>query len=407
MGDGTEWRVANSILTIRPTDWNCHIVRPYNTLMRLARTILQRVFPFMVTCVYVTIPNAVTADVLLYRYEGDVPPYDPSVGWINTNPCDPPCSDGVENGYYFLDWGDGRDLVSYGLFVRGIREWESPSYWVEWGFRSNHSMLQTNAGGDSGFFVHVLDVAVDINLHGNAVNTVYGSIVGIGVEGFHTDRIEIHNGQDFVISADGNVFAAGRDSHDHDEDYVQTWARGGCSGEDTGIQNAWDFVRYGTITYGERVISADPPSGFLDPTTHAGLDRFTVTFDSPNYVYIDELSIEATGAETPIVVQTRRLDNGPPETVEAVLDRPLPAGEPTRFILDDGVIHNVIDYSYILGDADGNGALDLADAAGLLNSFGQDTSAPTCAAFDMDASGRVDAPDIAAFADTLTGPRQP
>jgi len=71
------------------------------------------------------------------------------------------------------------------------------------------------------------------------------------------------------------------------------------------------------------------------------------------------------------------------------------------------VIQSVIDYSYILGDADGNGALDLADAAGLLNCFDRDASAPTCAAFDMNADGAVTAPDVAMFANNLAGPHRP
>ena len=33
------------------------------------------------------------ADEVLYRYEGDVLPYDPAAGWIIANPCENQCSD--------------------------------------------------------------------------------------------------------------------------------------------------------------------------------------------------------------------------------------------------------------------------------------------------------------------------
>ncbi len=35
------------------------------------------------------------------------------------------------------------------------------------------------------------------------------------------------------------------------------------------------------------------------------------------------------------------------DTLEIVLDRPLPAGETTRFILDDGQVVNVVEYSFV------------------------------------------------------------
>ncbi|MCH8241908.1 MAG: hypothetical protein IH897_04765, partial [Planctomycetes bacterium] len=36
---------------------------------------------------------AAGADETLYRYEGDVHPLDPSAGWEEFDPCEPPCSE--------------------------------------------------------------------------------------------------------------------------------------------------------------------------------------------------------------------------------------------------------------------------------------------------------------------------
>ncbi len=245
-------------------------------------------------------------------------------------------------------------------------------------------------------------------MYGDAVVSFSGSdfVWGLPNGEFRTYRFESPDGVNFWFSVDGLVFRQSYQTGRVDTTYLQFGGRGGCIDDQIpDMVNEWDFVRFGTMGSGERLIGSDPPGGFVDARRFAPLDHFTITFDAPNYVYLDEISVETTAAETPIVVQTRRLEDGAPETVEIVLDRPLPPGEHTRFILDDGVIQNVIDYSYILGDADGSGALDLADAAGLLNCFAQDASAPPCAAFDMDASGFVDAPDVGPFADGLTGPR--
>ena len=40
------------------------------------------------------------ADEPLYRYEGDVLPYDKSAGWIFGSYCEPPCSESIENGRF-------------------------------------------------------------------------------------------------------------------------------------------------------------------------------------------------------------------------------------------------------------------------------------------------------------------
>ncbi len=212
------------------------------------------------------------------------------------------------------------------------------------------------------------------------------------------------------MAVDGVVFTAKFDNRRAgDISYIQFGGEGGCSvapERPVPVRNEWDFFRYGTLGDGEPIVETNPPAGFLDPNAFAGLDRFTITYDAANYVYVDEITVETTGAEAPIVLKSQRLDNGDPDTVEIVLDRPLSPGVHTRFIFDDGTIQNIVDYSFILGDADGNGALDLRDAAGFQNCCGSPASDDACLAFDQDANGIIDANDIAPFSESINGPRE-
>ena len=59
----------------------------------------------------------VRADETLYRYEGDVHPLDPSAGWVMGNPCDPPCSDFIEDGHFVRLWSEADDFASYGFRI--------------------------------------------------------------------------------------------------------------------------------------------------------------------------------------------------------------------------------------------------------------------------------------------------
>ena len=106
-----------------------------------------------------------------------------------------------------------------------------------------------------------------------------------------------------------------------------------------------------TISHGERIIAPDPPAGILDPAEYPNLNRFRVTFDSPNYVYIDDITVETPGADPPQVIQTWRRETDGPETVEIVLDRPIAPGQPTRFIFDDGEVINYVEYNIVRGIA--------------------------------------------------------
>jgi hypothetical protein len=244
-------------------------------------------------------------------------------------------------------------------------------------------------------------------MHGDAAIPASGSgaVLGLDLDAFHTYRFESINGARYWISVDGVVFTGGFQAQGNGYHYLQMIGRGACLSEHfPDMVNEWDFVRYGTISYGEQIASTCPSYGFLDARHHAGLDRFTVTFEDPNYVYIDEITVETTGDIAPVVTQTRRLDNGSPETVEVVLDSPLPMGETTRFTFNDRVAVNVVEYVFAPADTDGDGDADLFDAAVFQNCFGREATSGPCQACDLDHSGAVDLFDVSSFTDELAGP---
>lgn len=170
-------------------------------------------------------------------------------------------------------------------------------------------------------------------------------VTGLSMEEFHTHRFESPDGVSYTFSVDGRVFLTDTGFDAPGGRTLQMHGHGGCSIEELPTINEWDFVRYGRIETGERIVRSNPPRGFLDPVLHAGLNRFTVTFDQPNYVYIDDIAVTVGDGEPPVVLQTRRPDNGDPETVQIVLDRPLPLDTVIRFdFLDDGKVTNSVVY---------------------------------------------------------------
>jgi len=74
-----------------------------------------------VACLIVV--GAVRADEVLYRYEGNVVPYDASEGWFINNPCDEACSEFLENGHFVLFWAEdsvGSGLAGYTKVIAGV-----------------------------------------------------------------------------------------------------------------------------------------------------------------------------------------------------------------------------------------------------------------------------------------------
>ena len=293
--------------------------------------------------VFSCLAGAAHADELLYRWEGDVLPDDPSAGWVIFNPCDEDCTPSIADGHFVLRWVGGSDIVNYHLWIAQSPDVPpAPPFWVEWSFRSN-THLTNSPSCDGSFKWHYLQIDDSVDTHGDAAISFEGGdvITGLDPSMFHTYRFETDDGNDFRVFVDGELLFGYPDNETLTGAYLQMRGQGGCGTDEV---NEWDFVRYGTIGGGERIVATDPPRGFLDPKQHAGLDRFTVTFDDPNYVYIDDIAVTVSDGVAPIVIQTRRLDNGDPETIQIVLDRPLPLDSVIRFdfLENDQVTDSVI-----------------------------------------------------------------
>ncbi len=358
------------------------------------------------------------ADDLLYGYEGNVPPYDPSEDWFVGGICDGVCSDSIENGHYVLTHTMASDIYSYIKWIAQPPEQPPSTYWVEWNFRSNHPLGILFDGCDAFFTVLLVNTYDVTRMYGDAAITFSGDVVieGLDINDFHTYRMESFDGVNYRISVDGLVFFVDSGLGPEKYHFMAFGGLGGCVGDQIpNSRNEWDMVRYGTIGFGEQIVSADPPIGFLNPVTFNNLDRFTVTYDSPNYAYIADITVEVTCSagppcpETPQVIATKRLDNGPSDVLQIVLDSPLPSNERTTFTFTDvdptnptNPTINTVSYTYQLGDINADGQWSLRDFAALQNCFFQLSAANNCAAFDFNDNIIVDLPDHAAFYTLMT-----
>ncbi len=324
-------------------------------------------------------------DEALYRFEGDMLPYDPTAGWLVFAVCDVDCTELVANGHFILEWAaDGRDTVAYAFRIADNPELLPPTLWVEWRFRSNNPMSPFFYGCDAFFQAGYQAVFEVLWIHGDSIVS-FGAdyfLLDLPINEFRTYRFESPDGLHFRIAVDGSTFFVGEDFPGGTERTLQFGGDGGCVLMEEPTRNEWDYIRYGTIGDGEAIVASDPPAGIVETGDHPNLDRFTVTFDQPNYVNIDDVTVEVfafnpsrdrEGAELegeaatkahrheatkdeafdlqdstfgiPVVVATRRRDNGPPETVEIVLDRPLAVGVTTRFTFDTGGSPNTVEYT--------------------------------------------------------------
>ncbi len=293
--------------------------------------------------VLAVLASATRADEVLYSYEGYVLPHDESAGWLIFDACEEPCSEFVENGHFVLHWSEAGDLVNYTHWIDHTGGEPPPNLWVEWRFRSNHPLGPYFYTCDECFIVNYGGMLESFFLYGDAVISHSGDhgVTGLDIDEFHTYRYECPDGRNFRISVDGVVFRIGVDDQHNDYSYLQFGGSGGCVSDwIPDMVNEWDFIRFGTVGTDEAIDTSDPPSGVLDPilplpTGPYGY-TFTVTFDEPNYVYPDEITVEVTGGTAPTVVRTRRLDNGSADTIQVVLDRMVPAGETTTFTFPGG-----------------------------------------------------------------------
>ena len=140
--------------------------------------------------------------------------------------------------------------------------------------------------------MHYREIGSGLQMFGDAAASESGDDVITGLErnAFHTYRFETEDGSNFCFAVDGFVFHCGKDHLPTLGRTLQTGGDGGCA--QFPAVNKWDFIRYGQIAEEEAIVASDPPSGIVDAQAHPALDRFTVTFDQPNYVYIDEITVE-------------------------------------------------------------------------------------------------------------------
>ena len=307
--------------------------------------------------------GASLADEVLYTYEGDVLPYDESAGWLIADPCEYPCGESVADGHFVLNWPEPGNFANYHYWIAQPPEATPPTLWVEWRFRSNHPLGPYFYGCDGRFSVNYGGMHDGVYMDGDAVVHFSGNfgVTGLDMEEFHTYRYESLDGVNYRFAVDGLIFVVLTQDQPPGVHYMQFSGDGGCAGDWVPNQtNEWDFVRYGEIAFGEQIASTDPPQGNLDPDVHTDLDRFTITFDAPNFAYIDDITVEVTGGVAPVVTQVWRRDNHGPDTVQIVLDRPIPDDEITTFTLDDGTVVNTVQYS-LERDSDNDGVPDKRD----------------------------------------------
>ncbi len=126
---------------------------------------------------------AVRADETLYRYEGDVLPLDPSAGWEEFNPCDPPCSEFLEDGYFVRLWSVAGDFTSYAFRIAQPPDLPPPTLWVEWRFRSNFPLGPILFGCDAAFNLSYRNVSDLVYLTGDSIITFSGADFVLGLDG--------------------------------------------------------------------------------------------------------------------------------------------------------------------------------------------------------------------------------
>jgi hypothetical protein len=364
--------------------------------------------PVTVLSLLCLVGSRAQADGLLFAYEGTVAPHDPSAGWIIANACENACHESLSGGYFVLSWVGMGDLVYFSHEIARSPAVPPPTLWVEWRFRSSLRRPPAFYTCDAWFTIDYDGMHELVWMFGDTAVSFSGddAVFGLNPEEFHTYRFESLDGIHYRIALNGLTFIADAENNPNVVSYLQFGGEGGCgSPRPSEVHSEWDFIRYGTISHGERVVASEPPEGFLDPRAYPALDRFTVTFDSPNYVYVNEITVEVGEGSAPVVLQTRRLDNGPPETVEIILDRPIPFGRRTTFLLDDGAVVNRVNYTYVRGDADADGDMDLRDVAAYQNCFPLDSFSGRCPAFDFDGDSTVSLSDYPLLRSRLTDPR--
>ncbi|MCH7596956.1 MAG: hypothetical protein IID35_10395, partial [Planctomycetes bacterium] len=320
--------------------------------------------------------------------------------------CEFTCEESIEEGYLVLRW---QSATRFSGYIHRLGEPSvpppAPPFLVEWRFLSNHPFV-ANPLCDADLLVDYRAIVDELLMFGDTVISFDGGdvLLNLANSEFRTYRFESHDGVSYCFYVDGTELTCGSKTGGDEYHSIRISGKGGCDLDLLPTVNKWDFVRYGTISAGEKLVGSDPPAGFVDARTHATLDRFTITYDEPNYVLVDEISVETTGTTLPAVLKTRRLNNGEPDTVEIVLDRPIPFDATTSFTFDDGTAVNSVTFVYAPGDTNGSGTADLADFAAFQNCFGVEELLGACLPLDADSDQQLSLDDYFEFQSVLDGP---
>jgi len=293
-----------------------------------------------------TLASAARADGIFFGYEGDIFPSDPGTGFVIHDACEPDCSEHIENGHYVLEWGAMGDYVQSDHTISEDPEPAPESMWVEWRFRSNQPIPATSVTCDARVTIAYLDILEIVQMFQDAVLDSNGVNFVLGLSpDFHTYRFESPDAESFTLAVDGVVFKTNTEHAALVITVVSFGGIGSCPGfRPQPVRNEWDYVRVGTLGSGEQLVSADPPAGNLTAAEGAQFHTFTITFDQPAYLYVNDISVSTTGGVAPTIVATRRPDNAPPDVLEVAIAGQLPPGETTTFTFDTGTGPQSVSY---------------------------------------------------------------
>ncbi|UCE61777.1 MAG: hypothetical protein JSU63_08510, partial [Phycisphaerales bacterium] len=175
------------------------------------------------------------------------------------DPCEEECNESVENGHFVLFWPEPGDRANYTYRIaQPPDEPPPPPFWIEWSYRSNHPFGGIFYGCDAGFSLQYGWAHDGVEMYGDAVISWDGGTVvdGLAIDEFHTYRFETSDGITYEIAVDGLVFDVDAGWQPYDYHYLQLFPRGGCSGDSIpNKKSEWDYVRFGTIDYGEQIVS--------------------------------------------------------------------------------------------------------------------------------------------------------
>jgi len=396
---------------------------------------------FSIVALVVITPTSLPAgaDEIAFTYEADTWPW--LAGFLIAHECldQFDCVDSLEDGHYVLNLDPGLQsgIYNYHRTITPTGGTPPDTLWVEWRFRSNYSYLDSDGFVlDDARVVTQYDqtvVSVSTWMWGDAAfdASVCCSVTGMAMGEFHSYRFEIADGLSSRRWADGELLeATSACCSGNGGTFIQFGGVGGGGGGPYfGLTDEWDFVRYGLITFGEVVIASDPPSGYIDPRqdrpvgmpqTLQGLDRFTVTFNEPNGLHVGNITVESTApvALRPNVQWVTRPEGDDGDTWEIRLDKRIPPGHRTRFIISDEAdaaavgevgASSVVEYAYLPADVNGDETANTEDLLALVQGLNACVSGGSCGSAesllhrDINRSGTVNTQDLLRTVQLLNG----